>query len=174
MARMIHTVPTSQIGQLIGTQKIVNVPQPATATDWTYTLPGGYFYRLLAGTFVFTASAVASNRISMTQVTDGVNVLFRTGNNAAQVASTTNYWTIAVGVSGSIAVQNAGSTVSPFAPVWMHPSYVIQSFSTNLQAGDQFSQIVLWLEQLDYGAYGMPEMLHPLTLAEQYSTAPAS
>ena len=170
MPRRIHSVPTSGIGQLTGIQQIVKVPQPAAGAEWTDTLPGGYFYRVLGGSAVYTTSAAVASRLLGTQLSDGAsnvvslwNATAMTAGLAVQVGYTPS------GGAGGGNIQ--GPVVTLVLPaVWLPQNYIIRSTTLNKDVADQYSSVVIWLECLDFGALGVPEMRHPSTPADRMIT----
>lgn len=166
MPRRTHTIPTSGFSNLFGIAPTTLITSPAAGTEWSYTLPGGYFYRILSGTALFTSSAAVANRFPALQLTDGANLLWcfncpvavTASQTARVVYSPSSYTQNVTGPKGDLPV---------FAPnMWIPPNYVLSSSTPAIDVADTYTKIVFWFEQLDYGQYGIPELAHDPTLDE--------
>lgn len=150
-----HTVyPSSSIDELDGIQNVVPIPTPAAGSDWTYTLPAGYYYRVLSGYAMFTTSATVANRSIGIKLTDGNRTLFTGRATTAFTAGLA----IDVGYGQGKSISNggaAGLTVMSFFPeAWFPPGYVLSSSTVNIQATDTYTLVTLWLECLEFGCFG--------------------
>lgn len=167
----ITTYPSSgTIAELVGIQNIVKVTTPAAGADWTYTLPAGYFYRIVGGSALFTTSAVVANRFAALQVTDGVNVLYTVPNPNAIVTTLAVALTYSqAGVTAYVAGTKPNGNV-PAPSVWLPPGYIVSSYTSNIDVSDTYTKVVLWLEQLDFGQYGQRMLVHNRTINQLEAT----
>jgi hypothetical protein len=162
----VQTFPSLGFSTAVGIQNVQKVTTPAAGAEWTFTLPGGYYYRVLSGTATFTTSAAVANRSCGVQVTDGANVIWAAANSTAIAASLTSrpaytYASITNNVGGA---KGALNVMVP--AYWLPPGYVISSQTTNMDVADTYTAVVLFLEQFDFGRYGQPMVAHPPTIDE--------
>jgi hypothetical protein len=128
----------------------VSVANPAAGADWTYTLPTGYYYRLLAGSMTFTTSATVANRLVMPEIRDaGGAVLWRGMSQGAIAASSSgrHSWT-QVGVPHAIQATGSAQTVA-LPDFWIPGGYVLRPLTLAIDAADQYSTIELLFERTD-------------------------
>jgi hypothetical protein len=163
----ITTFPSSStIAELVGVQDVVKVPNPAAGADWIYTVPSGYFRRLISGTAILTTSSNAANRLLGFEITDGTNNLAQGWNGTALTASLTIQVGYFVGTGGGVSIAGSVSSVGGIPNVWLPPGYTLESDTVALNVTDQYSAIFLWFECLDFGAYGQRQLMHERTANE--------
>lgn len=119
------------------------VPAPLVGADFTFTLPAGGTYELLAVYWTFVTSAVVANRGPTVSLQDAdSNFLARFGNGAAIVASSTARVSFTAGLGAPI----GGGSYAAGLPV---PPYVLQagdkiaSQTSSIDVGDQISAIIV-------------------------------
>lgn len=141
--------PTWGVGVLDGIQERISVPAPGAGSEWKYTVPGGYWLRLVAGASLFTTSAVVASRVVTADLTDGNSRLFTafsTQNQAAGNACRVSY-TMSFTPQGQTNT-NAFTTLA-FPYMWLPSGYTIQSRTVNIDVGDTYTLIELFFEALD-------------------------
>ena len=160
------TFPGAGYSQIPGVRQVVNIANPGAGNNWSFTIPGGYYGRLIAGQATFTTSAVVANRVTGIQINDGnVNLWSVLEPNAITANST-----VFMSYTGQpITAQVAGvpAFVAIGIPVaWLEQGYILRSLSQNIDPGDTYTAINLWFEFFDYGYYGQPERVHTPTRDE--------
>lgn len=141
--------PTWSVGVLDGIQERKDLVSPGAGVEWKYTVPGGYWQRLLIGSLLFTTSAAAGNRVSTVAVGDGgvtLGYFPATSNVGPGVAARQTI------VSAFALNSNQNPTaffVLPIPYVWLPSGYTIGSSTQNFDVGDTYTQIHLWFESLD-------------------------
>jgi hypothetical protein len=132
----------------IGFTEVVLGTQPAAGAGFSIVNDSRFASRLRTITFRFVTSAVVANR-SVTVNTDdaGGNVVTRSGSGAVVQASTTALFSFDVHKGGADWDQN-NLLFIPLADRWLHSGEAWSIALLNADAGDQLSQIVLFLERL--------------------------
>lgn len=128
---------------------------PTVGTNYVHTVGGIHQQRILAATATLTTDANVANRLMSLDFTNARGVTYM--SNAASVlvtASTTNqvfYWSI----SQSISEWNTGTPVwVPMLNAFLPPAFTAVFKVANIQAGDQLSNIHLWVENFPTGPRG--------------------
>lgn len=141
--------PTSRVVDSLegtGRMRVVTVANPAAGTDFSVTVPAGVVWKLEGFAALYTASAVAADRLPVFEITDAVpNLITETFANAA--------------ITAGLAVRLAGfQGAFPFAtatdgllslPVNLRllPGWIFKSVTAGKQAADQWSAIALTVEE---------------------------
>jgi hypothetical protein len=142
-ARLMVDAP----GFAVGWQQPLYLPNPAAGAQWSRATDGRYFERLLSVRFVFTASAVVATRFIELQLRD---------SNGAVVAEVPAGNGIVAGTAVQATLMArapafaAGSQfqVPGFLPDLMTPpGWTWGTSTTAMDAGDQFSSVVMLLQQ---------------------------
>lgn len=128
----------------------VAVANPAAGADFTTSVPTSARWQILSARMLLTTSATVANRIPHANISDGVNLGHSGPPNAVIPASSTNVnieWTAAITAQGT----NVPDVMVSLAPdIIAMTGWSIFSSTANLQAGDQYSSIVLevmeWVE----------------------------
>jgi hypothetical protein len=133
--------PTEGPGDL----RAIAVGNPAAGSDWTFTVPANTRMRIQAVGMTFVASAAVANRNVRLMFSDGGNPYWRSSGQAVITAGQTK------GIYGSpqSVVQNLGGEMNIPTPIGliMLAGQLIQSATQALDAGDQFSQIIIEVEE---------------------------
>lgn len=121
----------------------IRVATPAPGANWAFTNADGGLLIIRAVSFLLTASAVAGNRVVGLQISiDGLPWL-TTSIGQAQIASTAvPYCAFSSGASPTTALAG---TVLPWRDdgVLIGRGHTLASLTTAIDAGDQYSAIVL-------------------------------
>lgn len=127
----------------------VLVPSPAVGAEWTAVVPGGVIWRARSAFAVLATSAVVANRIASLDYTDGTRILHRTGGVAALTAGGTfrNAWALGWGESKQATSSIALNYALPDIP--LPAGYTIGTNTNAIDVGDQWSGIVLMVEEWD-------------------------
>lgn len=148
----------SREGRILpGQRRIVNVPAPAAGADWAVVVPGGRNWRIAMGTAQISTSATVTNRAPLALVTDGTETLWEYGNGAELPASQTALVSLAstpppVGFAAQVL-----SVLAPFPDAWIPGGFTLGTVTLNLQAGDQWSKISLYVEEYWYDDKGLSD-----------------
>jgi len=138
-------VQTATDGQ--GAMVVESQANPAAGADWTFAVPAGAFYRLVAVSAILTTSAVVANRQVRLLLDDGVNVYYVAPMVVNQTAGIAwrNSWGEALG--GSISADP--STVSSGLPSDndMMSAFRVRTLTGNIDVGDQWSAIRLFFRE---------------------------
>lgn len=151
-ARLLLGAPSYAVGW----QEPVYVTQPAAGADWSVAGDGRFFTRLVAARWNFTASATVATRFTEFQLKDTNGVIIsEVPAGQGMVASTSVQPSLFVGcpVQGSAAqFQTPG-----FIPdILIPPGWSWGTVTSGLQAGDQFSSIVLLVQRFPNDAASQP------------------
>ena len=131
----------------VGWQERVLLPDPAVGAQWSYTVDGRYFERLVAVRFRFMTSAVVATRFPEVTLQD---------NNGTIVTAVQAGWTVAAGatvhpnlLTGApvAAIANNGETFGYLPDLLVPPGWSWVSSVGAMDAGDAFSQVVLLVQR---------------------------
>lgn len=122
------------------TRRRVPVPNPAAGAEWSLTVPAGHAYQVRSIYYVLTASATVATRTPWLLFGDGaVQYLKLSGYNSV-AASGAGVYVWAPGVNP---YNGWTGSVQGLPELTLEPGSTITSLADNLQAGDQYSGIVL-------------------------------
>lgn len=142
-ARLMASPP----GFAIGWQEPVYLPNPAAGAEWSYTVDGRYYERLISVRFTFTASAAVADRFPVVHLADA---------NGRVVAG---YWAgsgIKAGVVQTVTLSPGNQVVSNYGPadvfgflpdLLVPPGWVWSSSTAGLDVADQISAITLVVQR---------------------------
>lgn len=165
------TFPASGgVAQVPGLRRVERPsPDPAAGVGWSFPVRDRYA-RLISGQVHFVASAAVASRAIDIQIADGQGAIFRYSLATSIVASQTwdlNY----VGGLVTDVTDPAHNRASLGLPnVWLPPGYTISAPTQGIDAADQFTGLVLWLEYLDTDELGVEVGYHDATLPELLDT----
>lgn len=135
------------MGFQVGWQQPVYLQSPAAGQFWSRKVDGRYSERLLLATFTLVTSAVVANRFIALQLLDQNNVLITSVPVAGAVVASTVV-TPCLQVGGPAYGSGGSGPVNGFLPDLITPGdWTWKTSGFNLDAGDQFSGIVLVVQQ---------------------------
>lgn len=140
------------LGDLSGAVRRVQlVPNPAAGANWRVAVPGDQVWRVLGIVGLFTTSAVAGTRVVELTVDDSTTTVVRIVPPSQQVASQGFTWSWVAGL-GVGAAAIVGTVTAPLPENFvLGPGYRLGSAVFNLDAGDAWTSVVLWIEQQQTG-----------------------
>lgn len=140
-----------------GWSEIVYGDQPAAGASFALQIQGAADTRLVSATYRLVTSAAVASREVVVGLDDGNGKLYaREGASVLQTASTTQDY--AGGSWRGIAEWNTGTLVfHPLPNLFMEGGHVLRLTVLNIDAADQLSNIVLYLERFPSGSRGYPE-----------------
>lgn len=154
MADLPVLAPAAGYGQFAGVNRRIDVPAPAAGAEWSLTLPGGSWWRLLLGRSRLVTAVAVANRDPGIELLDPDNQVWAAVTSTVIAASLTTTVSYASG-SGAATAGVAGALVAvPMTDAFLPPGYVLRSFTPSLQAADQYDQVRLWMQELDLGPLG--------------------
>ena len=142
-ARLMTGAPSFAVGW----QQLVPLPDPAVGAQWSYTVDGRYFERLVAVRYRFMTSAVVASRFPELTLQD---------NNGTIVTAVQGGWTVAAGatvhpnlVIGAPVAATAtnGETFGYLPDLLVPPGWSWVSSVGAMDPGDAFSQIALLVQR---------------------------
>ena len=119
---------------------------PAAGADWVFTAPYAGRWRILSGYFTLTTSAAATARIVNVETRDAAGTATGLYNPpSTQPASTMYYY----GLNPSAAGQSNPPFMNISAPaeIVLEGGDTLRSITSNLDSGDQFSNVALRVEE---------------------------
>lgn len=131
----------------MGRRQIVGVPAPAAGANWTWQCPGSGRWRLRAACATFAASATVATRYFLLEVEDANgDLLWESEFGGSATAGQTSI--VSAGPHGSYGTQS-GAIVVGLLDDFLPPLGSVIGNASGIQAGDQWSAIVLTLEEIE-------------------------
>ena len=153
MPDLLHGL-TSEFAYGKAFSEVLSPATPAVATGFTATISSRYWERLQGVSFVLTSDSNAANRYVLLTVKDGSGaVLDAVPPAAVQVASkayTYTYRPYAAAVNDTNNLVN----VQDCPRIFLQPAFQIVVTIGAVQAGDQITNIRLYMERYDTSADG--------------------
>lgn len=142
-ARLLADAP----GFAVGWQEIVYLQAPAAGAQWSYTVPGGFWARLVSVRQVLVTSAVVANRVARLQLRDAnaVTITAVAASGAVPAATTVATHNVlgAADVGNGVAPRSYGYLPSVLIPAgWSWGSQVAA-----MDAGDAFTTVTLVIQR---------------------------
>lgn len=121
---------------------------PAPGVEVVVTVPALKWWRIWTVHLKLVASAVAANRLVRLLIDDGTNPLYKVPNDVNHVANQTTEYSYG-NAALSEAAQGATSVarVYPLPTIVLAPASRIQTVTAGKDAGDQFSEIAMLVEE---------------------------
>jgi hypothetical protein len=124
---------------------LVQVANPGAGADWSMAVPFNIRRRILSVNAQLATSATVANRIVEMRHLSGLNILANGTPNQVVVAGAT------VQVTGTSSLLTAVANVADVlvsipSTLILQPGQSFNSNTINIQAGDQWSNIFLWVE----------------------------
>lgn len=130
-----------------GHPRLITAPKPAAATDWTLTPPPGAVWRILWGQAKLVSDSNAGTRQVVLQVSTGGLVVAQMASPNTQSISLTYSYQFVPGIAQPTLVSTYPVVSLPDRLI-LDPRWALQSLTTNMGAGDQWSAITFLVEEL--------------------------
>jgi len=120
------------------------IPNPSPGRNFTFNIATNHIRKLTGIRFLFTSDSNAINRAVLIEITDGTNIIFTTSFISTQAASLAIVYNAFFGINdrGTLLLRQWISIPSITLP----KGSTIRSLTSNLQVGDQYSDIVILTE----------------------------
>lgn len=140
-----------------GYQKLIPSATPTVGTNFTHTVPGDAWERLIALAFTLTTDSNAANRIVTVAYADQSGHTFTAdGSGVLVTASTTAQQFYGSNQRGTSEWQTPGPIFFPLWGGFLQSGYKVTITVGNIQAGDQLDSIVAIYEKFETGDAGYP------------------
>lgn len=133
--------------------QVVSINAPAAGAQFTFKYSQNEFWKPRVLCFQLVTSATVASRVVYLDLLDGAgNKIGRFSSGFTQTASLTTVYTFGVqtNVYGADAAASIGA---PIPELWMHPGSKLEVNAAAIDTDDQFSAIVLTLDQVFAGSY---------------------
>ncbi len=128
-------------------RRVVLVSSPAAGAEFSVAVPGGVLWRVASIKARLTTAVAAANRQPNLEVTDGTTFLFGVGAVSNQVASSVVDHSWIQGYATNAADFTPGEWSNFFPEFPLLDGYVIRTNTGNIQAADQWSQVVALVDE---------------------------
>lgn len=130
----------------------VFIASPAAGAEWSFVVPGGVTWEVIAVRAAFVTSAVVATRIPELDFTDAdAKILGRIPPPATQVASTSTNILWNRGFGDHLNSGGISGAALPF-DLPLSSGYTLRSNTFAIDVGDQWSAIVLFVREWDVTA----------------------
>lgn len=132
------------------TRKLAVSPNPV-GQEWLFTVPGGRLWQLLFGQIDITTDAIGTARIPYVVFDDSDTAenMYRCPLGGTVGLSQNGNFSVATGEApGSFFNATAGAGVITMPRVWLQQGWSIGSFTQNLDPGDQYTRVRLWVQEI--------------------------
>lgn len=132
-----------------GVRRVIQVPNPASATDWQQLVPGGRTWRFVAGTFTLNTSATAGSRIPNMALFFANQRIWVGGSSTNMSTISSSYFLSFTGPTPTNAGNATAGSFSSFGvrDIWLPTGAGIGTVS-GLQTGDTYTNIFCLIEEL--------------------------
>jgi len=121
------------------------VADPAAGAEISFTIPNNTRWIIYSLNFIFTTSSTAATRRVHLRILDGANLLYQDPESNSHTASITRIHSHTTGVENKSLNNNVDVTSHPL--IMLPADATIDTLTTNLQAGDQYSDLRLLVEE---------------------------
>lgn len=130
-----------------GAFTVTSSPNPAAGSEITYTVPSGFTMRILSLTFTLVNAATAGNRRPHVVFTQTGNKIVDCFSSIDQIISENKKYTVAS--FGAVTDETDDNDIVIPMPhdIWLNANDTITTETTNLAAGDNYSDMVISVER---------------------------
>ena len=139
---MAEMIPEGQ-----GSLRVIKIADPGVGLDFQHAQEANVRWRIMSLSCTFTASGNAATREINLDIVDGGNVVLRLHIRNAVIAGET--WSINFYVAGINPALAAGRVIAGCLPekLLINGGKTITSYTTAIDAGDQYSGIYMMVEE---------------------------
>ena len=130
------------------TLDVIRVPAPAAGSDWSFTLGGAHVRRLISVTGTLASSAAVANRAPGLEIAAPEGTVITVEQPAVITAGLSTIVCWGEGVSGDAASLVNGRLTAGIGSYVLPPGYIVRTATGAIDAGDQWSNVLLWCESL--------------------------
>lgn len=134
--------------------RVERIANPAAGTDWTVTVRPGTTWLLFSVFARMVADANVATRIPVIQISDGSQAWFRRSLSTGQTASQTIDYSWASGLGVDLLGNAVNSVPLPTPPLPLPGGTIISVVTTNIQVGDQWSRLGLFVGEVQQADMG--------------------
>lgn len=135
------------LGYQVGWQQPVYVPNPAAGAQWSFTVDGRYYTRVLAVRFTFTTDAVVGNRSPQLVLTDTNGFVITKVPAGSGIAASSSVSANLSLIAPQPALGGGGDLFGYLPDLLLPPGWTWGTSVGTIDPGDQFSGIVLLVQQ---------------------------
>ncbi len=140
----------SQVQPIRGRLRTILLTTPAAGAEFTQTVPTGKIWRIRMVRGTLTTAVAVATRIVALLFNDGTNIYAIFPVNTTQAASLTRNYNFAPGAANESTQQAVGLEITQSIPnLDLLAGYFFRSSTFNLQAADQWSGIIVAIEEFD-------------------------
>lgn len=143
------------------TQEARPFPNPAAGAGLSITVPGGELWHLRTLAVRLVTSAAVANRTLALTVSNQTSVI---GTFAAQAVITAGLTTDVTWMGGATPLSSAivaNALLAPAPELVLQPGWQLQVAIGAVDAADQLSRVVAWIDRLDQPPWLLPLMGTP-------------
>ena len=122
---------------------VQTVAAPGNNTEFSFTFNSQFKRQIIGITYRFTCDVNAATRFMNLTLDDGTNIMWRVFSGANQIALSAINYGYAVGLGSGVFVNTNGAHIGLPYPFAAPPLSVLRSVTTNMQAGDTYTNIVI-------------------------------
>lgn len=129
---------------------VFNLPvsKIAAGSDLSFQVPVGVIWNVVSLTGTFTASATVASRSMAFFVKDQGGTIVYQYAVATLTASQAGTFTFSEDVVTPATFANNGNFLEPQPHAWFPPLWTFGTTTTNIQAGDQWSNVAVWIQEI--------------------------
>jgi hypothetical protein len=135
--------------------RIITVAQPAAGAEWTVSVPGGALWLIQTIRCTFQTSATVANRVPRLLFSDGTTEYMRIFPNLLQAAGSTFAFTFVKGLGTAYSQGVTAMVALPSPEVPIIGGHSITASTQNLDPGDQWSAIALFVLEVEETPFGV-------------------
>jgi hypothetical protein len=146
--------PVAPVTWARGVLREYTIPAPAAGADWSLTVTDPGWWRLRSAFATLTVAGAGNNQVPGMQLSSASGIMAQ-GYSASFFATTgakgVTWITAGPTAEGQVSVSEA---IVPVPGLFLQPGGTFASQTKFLQAGDQWSSVLLYLEQILEGQWG--------------------
>lgn len=141
--------------------EVIRLSNPAAASGRNYLIDSRAYRRILTVKATFAADANVASRFPSVQFKDGDGTVFAEFAASLAIAATETFTLTWARVGDHVSGSGSASSINALPDLLLPPGYTVTITASSMQAGDQFSNISLMVENHPSGNYGIPSGARP-------------